>query len=255
MIRIDRMYMAPVKSLALTEVGRAYLDKPGIAGDRAFFIIDAEGKLFTQREYGPLVRIKPVYDVTTGELQLSFPNERRVAGVPELGEAVAVPFFAERPVEGHVVRGDWNEALSDFAGQPLRLVKTARPGSSFDGYPLSMCSTASLQVLARAAGQGAVDGRRFRQNIYISGAAAHEEDEWLGGEVRVGRALLRVKQRDSRCVVTTHSPETGETDMNTLQLIASYRTDQPKEVNFGVYCTVAEPGEAAVGDEVLPVRP
>ena len=53
--------------------------------------------------------------------------------------------------------------------------------------------------------------------------------------------------------MTTHSPETGEADMDTLKIIASYRTDQPKEVNFGVYCTVAEPGEAAVGDEVVPV--
>ena len=111
----------------------------------------------------------------------------------------------------------------------------------------------SLCALAEAAGEESVDGRRFRQNIYISGSAPHEEDTWLGGEVRVGQALLRVKVRDSRCAVTTHSPETGEIDMNTLKIIATYRTDQPKEVNFGVYCTVAGPGEAAVGDEVVPL--
>jgi uncharacterized protein YcbX len=115
-----------------------------------------------------------------------------------------------------------------------------------------MCSNASLDALAGAAGADAVDGRRFRQNLYLSGASSHEEDEWLGREVRVGRALVRVKIRDSRCAVTTHSPETGEIDMNTLKIIASYRTDQPKEANFGVYCTVVEPGEAAVGDAVLP---
>jgi uncharacterized protein YcbX len=98
------------------------------------------------------------------------------------------------------------------------------------------------------------DGRRFRQNLYISGAARpHEEYAWIGGEVRAGEALLRVKMADSRCLVTTRSPETGETDLDTLKLIASYRTDQPKEVNFGVYCTVAEPGEAGAGDEVAPV--
>ncbi|MDP3768494.1 MAG: MOSC domain-containing protein, partial [Dehalococcoidia bacterium] len=85
------------------------------------------------------------------------------------------------------------------------------------------------------------------------GASPHEEDTWLGRGVRAGNAVLRVKMRDSRCAVTTHSPETGELDMNTLKIIASYRTDQPKEVNFGVYCTVAEPGEAAVGDEVVPI--
>jgi hypothetical protein len=183
-------------------------------------------------------------------LELTFPDGRVVSGVPELGEPISVPFFGEHPVEGSVARGEWNDALSEFVGQPLRLVKAQRAGSSFDGFPLSMCSKASLDALAAAAGQETVDGRRFRQNIYISGASAHEEDDWIGREVRVGKALLRVKMRDSRCVMTTQSPETGQPDMDTLKLIASYRTDQPKEVNFGVYCTVAEPGEATLGDEV-----
>jgi len=180
------------------------------------------------------------------------PGGRVIEGAAEPGDKVSVAFFAERPVEGRIVRGEWSEALSEFAGQPLRLVKAEKPGSSFDGFPLSLCSTASLEALARAAGRETVDGRRFRQNIYISGASPHEEDEWIGREVRVGRALVRLKMPDSRCVVTTRSPETGETDLNTLKIIASYRTDQPKEVNFGVYCTVVEPGEAAAGDEVRP---
>ena len=251
MIRIDRMYISPVKSLALIEVTRAYLDKPGIAGDRAFYITTAEGRLFTQRQHGPLVQVRPAYDVATGELQLAFPDGCTLRGVPELGEAVSTAFFGGRPVDGHVLLGDWNDALSDFAGLPLRLVKADTPGSTFDGFPLSLCSNASLEALAGAAEREDIDGRRFRQNIYVSGASPHEEDTWIGREVRVGQALLRVKQADSRCAITTHSPETGEVDMNTLKIIASYRTDQPKEVNFGVYCTVAEPGEAAVGDEVI----
>ena len=109
---------------------------------------------------------------------------------------------------------------------------------------------ASLSALAAAAGREAIDARRFRQNVYVSGVSAHGEDDWVGHEIRAGTALLRVKMRDPRCVMTTHSPDTGESDLNTLKLIASYRTDQPEEVNFGVYCTVAEPGDAAVGDEV-----
>ena len=253
MIRVDRLYVSPVKALGLVEVRRAYLDKPGIAGDRAFFIVDAAGPLFTQRDYGPLVQIRPTYEPADGRLELAFPDGRIVAGVPEPGEPVTTPFWEGRPVAGHEVRGDWSAALSEFAGQPLRLVTVAKPGAAFDGYPLSMCSTASLKALAEAAGSGPVDGRRFRQNVYLSGVSAHEEDSWLGQEVRVGKAVLRVKVRDSRCAVTTHSPDTGAIDMNTLKIIASYRTDQPKEVNFGVYCTVAEAGEAVVGDEVVPL--
>ena len=255
MIRIGAMYFAPVKALALAELRQARLEKPGIAGDRAFYIIDAAGALFTQRRYGPLVQVRPSYEPLSGRLELAFPGGDRAEGIAELGEPVSTPFWEGRPVEGHLARGPWSEALSGFAGQQIRLVKAAKAGASFDGYPLSLCSTASLQALAQAAGQDEVDGRRFRQNIYVSGASPHEEDTWLGREVRAGEAVLRVKQLDSRCVVTTLSPETGETDLDTLKIIAAYRTDQPNEVNFGVYCTVIEPGDASAGDEVTPLAP
>ena len=247
------MYISPVKSLALQRIDGARLEKPGIAGDRAFYMIDAQGKLFTQREHFPLVQVRAQYDVAKDWLRLSFPDGTVVESSPEPGDLVETGFFAGRPVAGRVVRGPFAEALSDCAGQPLRLVCPDTRGSTFDGYPISMCSMESLQALALAANQDAIDGRRFRQNIYITGTTAHGEDEWIGGTVRVGAAVLRVKMRDERCVVTTRNPDTGDHDLNTLKIIASYRTDLPKEVCFGVYCTVVEPGEARVGDEVVPL--
>jgi uncharacterized protein YcbX len=248
MITITQMYIAPVKALALQRIRTAYLDKAGIAGDRAFYLVDERGRLFTQRDLGALVQIAAEYDVSSERLALSFPGGETVAGGVELGAPVTTGFWEGRPVGGREVTGHWNSALSDFAGLALRLVKTERSGQSFDAYPISMCSIASLQALASAAEVGLVDGRRFRQNIYVEGCSAHEEDTWIDGEVRVGAALLRVKMADPRCAVTTLSPDTGAWDMNTLKLIASYRTDQPKDVNFGVYCTVVEPGTAAIGD-------
>jgi uncharacterized protein YcbX len=251
MIRIERIYYSPVKSLGLSELTKAHLDKPGIPGDRAFVIIDEAGKLVTQREVGSLVQIKTSYDAATGALRLAFPDGSTVHGVPQPLDGATSAYWGDYAIDGHVVDGEWSTALSDFAKQPLRLMKAAIAGKAFDAFPISMCSTASLDALAQAAGQDAVDGRRFRQNIYLSGATPHQEDEWIGSEIRVGKALVRVKMADPRCVMTTHSPDTGEIDMNTLKLIASYRTDQPKQTNFGVYCTVVEPGEAAVGDHIM----
>ena len=253
MIRVERLYISPVKSLGLSEISSAYLDKPGIAGDRAFFLVDSGARLVTQREHGRLVQINATYDVPSDVLELTFPDGTRVRGVVELSEPVAAVFFGEHSIDGRLVRGSWSEALSEFARRELRLVKADVAGRSFDAFPLSMCSLASLKALATAAGREDIDGRRFRQNIYLAGAAAHEEDTWIGGEVRAGEALLRVKMADPRCVMTTLSPDTGAQDMDTLKIIASYRADQPKDVNFGVYCTVAEPGNVRVGEEVLPV--
>ncbi len=254
-VRIDSIYISPVKSLALTQLDSARLEKPGIAGDRAFFIIDDRGKLFTQRDHGALVQVAARYDPDANDLALHFPSCLDPRHLPEPGDAVTVDFFGARPVEGHVVVGPWSAALSDFAGRALRLVKATTPGTSFDGFPISMCSSGSLLALALAAKANTIDGRRFRQNLYISGTPPHAEDGWIGRELRIGEAVIRVKMRDERCAITTHSPDTGDIDMNTLKIIASYRTDQPKEVNFGVYCTVVQPGDIAVGDAVVPPDP
>jgi uncharacterized protein YcbX len=252
MIRIDRIYIAPVKSLALTEITRARLEKPGIPGDRAFHVVNAQGRIVTQREHGSLVQVQAAYGVTDDTLELTFPDGSRVGGVVELGEAVETSYSGMPGLASRVVTGDWSAALSEFVGQELRLAQADVPGRTFDAFPLSMCSLASLAAFAKVAGRNAEDGRRFRQNIYLHGAAAHEEDSWIGGGLRVGSALLRVKMADPRCVMTTLSPETGEHQLNTLKIIASYRTDQPKQANFGVYCTVVEPGDVRVGDEVTP---
>ena len=122
MIRVQKIYISPIKSLALSPLSTAYLDKPGIAGDRAFFIIDADSNMFTQRVYGPLVQLQTGYDPESGQLSLSFPDGSTVAGIPELGAPVEGNFFG-REVTARVVSGGWAEALSEFAGQELRLAK------------------------------------------------------------------------------------------------------------------------------------
>jgi uncharacterized protein YcbX len=88
--------------------------------------------------------------------------------------------------------------------------------------------------------------------IEVDGIEAHEEDRWLGRRVRVGSALVRPCGHVGRCVITTRHPETGEGDLDTLKLLATYRhkigTTEP--LAFGVYGEVLEGGRVAVGDEV-----
>jgi uncharacterized protein YcbX len=245
-MKVQAVYVSPVKSLALNRVDQAQVTKRGIAGDRAFFIVDERGKVFTQRECPPIVTVAASYDAQNERLQLTFPDlvvESHVA----LGDAVKGEYY-----NGRAVLGPFDDALSAFAGQAVRLAKVDDGGyQAFDGFPLSLCSDASVARVREAAAHALLDERRFRQNIFVAGAdEPHEEDTWLGREIAVGDVTLRVKMRDPRCVITTRDPDTGEHDVDTLKIIASYRTDQPKEVNFGVYCTVVTPGTIRIGDEV-----
>ena len=107
----------------------------------------------------------------------------------------------------------------------------------------------------RAAPTAPVDGRRFRMLLEIDGVGAHEEDDWLGTQVQVGEAVLVLNGDVGRCVVTTHDPDTGVTDFDTLGTLARYRREGRNEpLPFGVYGAVAVPGRVRIGDPVLPLE-
>lgn len=250
-IRVEAIYIAPVKSLGLLPVERAWLTKRGIAEDRRFFLISDRDRLVTQREYGVLTQVQAGYTLEPESLRVSFPDGRSVEAAPEDAGPITARFFGERDVAGTLVEGPWAAALSEFAGVSLRVVRAM--GNPFDALPVSLCSSASIEALRSSSGEQAVNERRFRPNFYVSGVAeAHGEDAWVGKEISIGPAArVRVVLRDPRCEMITHDPATGERDIPALlTMITSYRTDQPKETNFGVYGGVVAEGEVAVGDEV-----
>src|SRR5262249_59954813 len=103
------------------------------------------------------------------------------------------PAFYGRRVRGHLAPGRWTEALSPWAGRPLRLVQP-EPGRAVDRArgAVSLISEASLHALARHGNRDdPVDGRRFRMLFEVDGLDAHAEDTWLRRQVRIGDALIR----------------------------------------------------------------
>ena len=89
----------------------------------------------------------------------------------------------------------------------------------------------------------------------IDGVDPHEEDEWLGTQVRVGDATIVLNGDVGRCLVTSHDPDTGVTDLDTLGTLAGYRREGRNEpLPFGVYGAVVVPGRVRLGDAVVPSR-
>src|SRR5439155_7210318 len=105
--------------------------------------------------------------------------------------------FYGRTVTGRVVHGPWNAALSAYVGRPVRLVRADEESGAIDRDrgTISLLSQASLDELARRSGAQAVDGRRFRMLFSVDGVGPHEEDEWLGRDVRIGEAVVRLHNR------------------------------------------------------------
>ena len=253
-MRVAWLSMTPVKSMRLQSVDAIELEATGIRGDRRFYVVDDENALVNAKRLPALLGVQPSVD--DGRLTLRFPDGTTVDGeVRVTDESIETSFYG-RPVEGRVVDGPWAAALSELAGKPVRLARTEREGEGYDRGRIataSLVSTASLDALRAAAGTGApVDGRRFRLTVGIDGAAAHAEDGWIGSRVRVGGAVVLVRENVGRCSVTTRDPDTGVRDLDTLGAIAEYRAHIPttEPLPFGVWCEVVEPGPVAVGDAV-----
>jgi uncharacterized protein YcbX len=251
--RVVRLSIAPVKALGLVHPEHVDLGLGGVAGDRRFWLVDEDGRLFNDKRHGPLVRIRPEWDEGTSVLSLRFPDGTTVSGTVEPGEPVAVQMYGA-PVASRAVDGPWAAALSEYASTPLRLLY-AEP-SAVDRVPeggsVSLVSRGSLARLAAEADTPEpLDGRRFRMLFEVDGLLPHEEDTWLGSDVAIGDAVIRVNGDIGRCVVTSHDPDTGVTTVDTLGALARYRREGVVEpLPFGVYGSVVSPGRVAVGDAV-----
>jgi uncharacterized protein YcbX len=249
--RVARFSIAPVRSLALEHPDQIDLTETGVVEDRRFYLVDDTNRIIDRTLIGPLVRIAAHTDPGGTHLRLDLPDGQVLDEEVRLGAPIETAIYGRTAI-GHVVEGPWARALSDFTGRPIRLVRCDRPGGTRDGHPASLISDGSLATLASHAGVEAVDGRRFRMLIDIEGAAAHEEDTWIGRRVAVGDAVLAITKPDARCAITTQHPDTGIRDLDTLRTIIGYRgLRNGKRVDFGVLADVAVPGRARVGDEVV----
>ena len=250
---VSRLWITPVKGLALLDREEVLVTPTGVPENRRFFLVDERGKKWSGTKDGPLYSVRAETNANADRLRLEFADERVIDGPVELGERRFTAFW-DRPVWGNVVEGPWAAALSELLGARVQLVRAETPGGGIDDSAVSLLSDASLAELARQSGEAEVDGRRFRMLVHVAGTRPHKEDEWLGGRVRVGEAVIRVTKQDARCRMTTRNPESGIRDFDTLKAIKAYRGVRDKKaIDFGVYADVVEPGRVRVGDPVEPL--
>ena len=254
MAHVSWLTIAPVKGLALVEVDELVLGRRGVAENRRFYLVDEDGRRYGLLRDARLALVRQAYDPAREWLELAFPDGSVVAGEVEADGEVTTDMH-DREVTGRLVVGPWSEALSDHVGRPLRLVQADAVGAGVDRDSegsVSMLSEASLEELRRRAGrEEPVDPRRFRMLIGIGGVRAHEEDDWLGLRVQVGEAVVLLHEQVARCAITTQNPDTGERDFNTLRAIKAYRGARDvKNIDFGVYGEVDEPGRVRLGDPI-----
>ena len=253
--RISWISLTPVKALALNHVDEIELLEGGLRGDRRFYLVDERNRLVNDKRHGQLQLVRAHHDEEQDALSLRLVDGATVDGEVQRGEELTTTFHT-RAFPARRVPGPWDAALSDVARERVRLVEPALGGVDRGrGGAATLLGEASLDALAGALQVDTVDGRRFRMNFGVEGVAPHAEDAWIGRRVQVGDAVVVPLGNVGRCVVTKQNPDTGETDLDTLNALADYRDDveTTEPLPFGVHAGVAQAGRVRVGDAIYPL--
>jgi len=225
---VTRLYRYPVKSMAAESLASADVSFTGLAGDRKWaFVRAASGTngfpWHTIRENPAMWRYRPRL------LDQERPDKSGVEVVAPDGGVYDLT----------------DPALADQLGKELRLMRLDR--GTFDALPVSLIATTTVSALCGRAGVPA-DELRFRPNVVVApiSGSPYAEDEWVGQQLTIGQAVVRVDRRDSRCVVVNVNPGTGTADASILKTIGRYHHAQA-----GVYGSTVRPGLIRVGDAVV----
>jgi hypothetical protein len=252
--KVDSLWRYPVKSMRGEELDEAFAGFPGIYGDRVFaFRSSANHSGFpylTARDQRRLLQYRP---------RFRFPDKAaRPVNLIEAESKNANPLSAdlaelvvdvETPDGKMLAIGDpaLIEMLRADIDQKHQVTLMQSQRAMTDCRPVSIFSLQSAQQLGGETGMP-VDKRRFRANVYVdlTSAKGFAENELVGRSVRIGpKAVITILERDSRCMMITLDPDTGEQTPAILKKVA-----RAHDGMAGVYGAVLVEGMLRNGDSV-----
>jgi len=251
-MRIEYLYRYPVKGLTAEALEAAEVDTGGcIPWDRAFALaqgdagFDAAAPTWLQKSNfmcharnAKIAALASVFEPRDGTLTIRAPDGSFVAAnaLSEAGRAKITVFL--------------NEFLGDEARSTARNAPAFHyvPGYSFCDQRekvVSLINMASLHDYEAKVGARR-HRRRFRANVWFSGAAPWTERDWVGQQIQLGGAVLRIVKGIVRCPATEVNPVTAQRDADpVVELRRLYG-----HAELGVHAKVIEGGRFALGDSI-----
>ena len=259
------VHIYPLKGCRAVDLDEAVVEPWGLAGDRRWLLVDADGQFVTQREHPALARLVVAYG-PGADITVSSAGDRALSVAAPHGSAELLKVTVWRSTVLAAAAGPEADAwFSAYLGGPVRLVWLDDPTrravnpeygldgdvvSFADGYPLHLTTTGSLDQLGRwlaDAGDQPVPMNRFRPNVVVSGYEPWAEDRWR--RIRIGPVSFRVAKPCARCVVTTTDQATGERGRQPLRMLARHRRFGMSLI-FGQNLIPDSPGVIRVGDPI-----
>ncbi len=232
-MKVVELWRYPVKSLQGEQLDQVEVGPDGLDGDRRFALYDRESGLGLTARRVPELLFASASLRQDGEVDITLPD----GSVTRDDDVLSA--WLDRPVTLRSAREDVArsfENVVDFEREPTSEWKT------FSGAPGPFHDDADFRVsLVSRASLGSWDRRRFRSNVLLDGEG---EDALVGRRAALGEAIVDVRGRIERCVMTTRAqPEGVERDLQVLRTIA-----QERDACLAVGGLVVRSGMVRVGD-------
>jgi uncharacterized protein YcbX len=251
-MRVEYLYRYPVKGLTAEALESAEVEPGGcIPWDRAFALaqgdsgFDAAAPVWLRKtnfmchaRNAKVAALASVFEPRDGTLTIRAPDGSTVA------ENALTPSGRIKITEFLVA---W---LGDEARSTPRGVPAFHhvPGHSFCDQRekvVSLINMASLHDFEARVGARR-HRRRFRANVWFTGASSWSERNWVGQHVQLGGAVLRVTKGIVRCPATQVNPETAERDADPVAELRHFYG----HTELGIHAKVVEGGRFALGDSI-----
>jgi uncharacterized protein YcbX len=214
----------PVKSMGGESLSAVEVDGRGLAGDRWYAVVDAEGRLASGKSTRRFRRRDEVFGHRAATR-----HDGVVVSSGEQAWRVGDPAL--------------DQQLSTAMGTAVRVLPEVGTPHQDDGQ-VSLVGTASLRWCAERWG-GEPDARRVRANLVVDTDDPFVEDGWSGRLLTIGTATLRGVSPIPRCRMIDVAQDGVRPDTKWLGPLAAGR-----DMALGVYLDVVAPGRIAVGDAV-----
>lgn len=268
---VEALWRYPVKSMMGEQVATAQVTARGLAGDRAYALVDqATNRAAVVRTWAtPLMGYRATFDAEPQPYQpppairITDPDGASWSSADADSDARFSTAFS-RPLSlmNHAPTGLLLEFPAGTVGGKMAevteiLISGAAPaGTFFDVASIHLLTTATLDCIQSAYPQGRIDVRRFRPNILVStDAEPFVENDWAGRRFAIGdEVVLKGLMPTPRCVNATIPQADLPRDGGILKAIAQLNRVELGDFGSlpcaGLYADVERPGRIRPGDTI-----
>jgi len=260
-INVTQLFVYPVKSLAGIQLKQSNVDSMGLQYDRRWMLVTPDGMFMSQRKTPKMALIHTALEEGGLVLSTAGKSPHTVPSTTNNSNKMTVEVWGDH-IEASMVGKESDDWLTDALGIECHLVYIAddvvrqcdlnfskageRTGFA-DGFPILIVSEESLADLNQRLDK-AVDMRRFRPNIVVSGMDAFEEDNLKN--FRIGDLAMKGVKICSRCPLPMVDPDLGErTSQEPIATLSTYRK-WDGNIFFGMNVIHQQQGGISVGDKL-----